>query len=50
MSKENATDILKKFAMVESKPVKSPIVPIFKINKDVEGVAVDDTSSKLLEV
>lgn len=41
-----ATDVLKKFAMYESKPVKSPIVPGFKINKDADGAAVDDTYYK----
>jgi hypothetical protein len=41
-----ATDILKKFTMSESKPVNSPIVPGFKINRDVNGAAVDDTYFK----
>jgi hypothetical protein len=44
--KKYATDILKKFTMSESKPVNSPIVPGFKINRDVNGVAVDDTYFK----
>lgn len=39
-------DVLKKFAMSESKPVQSPIVPGSKLNKDVEGTAVDDTYFK----
>jgi len=37
-----ANDVLKKFAMFESKPVKSPIVPGSKVNKDVNGILVDD--------
>jgi hypothetical protein len=41
-----ATDILKKLTMSESKPVNSPIVPGFKINRDVNGAAVDDTYFK----
>ncbi|RDX88499.1 hypothetical protein CR513_29897, partial [Mucuna pruriens] len=41
-----ANDVLKKFAMSESKPVKSPIVPGSKINRDVDGVIVDDTYFK----
>lgn len=41
-----ATDILKKFTMSESKPVNSPIVPGFKINRDANGTAVDDTYFK----
>jgi len=41
-----ATDILKKFTMSESKPVNSPIVPSFKIIRDANGTAVDDTYFK----
>ncbi|XP_045791716.1 uncharacterized mitochondrial protein AtMg00810-like [Trifolium pratense] len=41
-----ATDILKKFTMSESKPVNCPIVPGSKINRDVNGAAVDDTYFK----
>ncbi|KZV39334.1 retrovirus-related Pol polyprotein from transposon TNT 1-94 [Dorcoceras hygrometricum] len=41
-----ATDVLKKFAMYESKPVKIPIVPGFKIHKDEDGTAVADTYYK----
>lgn len=41
-----AADILKKFAMDECKPMKSPIVPGSKINKDVDGVGVDETYFK----
>ncbi|RDY03402.1 putative mitochondrial protein, partial [Mucuna pruriens] len=41
-------DVLKKFAMSESKPVKSPIVPGRKINRDVDGVIVDDTYFKYM--
>ena len=39
-------DVLKKFAMSESKLVQSPIVPGSKINKDVEGTTVHDTYFK----
>ena len=35
-----------KFGMSESKPVKSPIVPGIKMNKDVDGVIVDVTYFK----
>ncbi|RDX74345.1 putative mitochondrial protein, partial [Mucuna pruriens] len=41
-----ANDVLKKFAMFESKPVKSLIVPGSKINKDVDGIIVDNTYFK----
>ncbi|XP_024959022.1 uncharacterized protein LOC112499998 [Cynara cardunculus var. scolymus] len=41
-----ATNVLKKFAMLESKPVKNPIVPGSKINKDVGGIEIDDTHYK----
>ncbi|RDX88104.1 hypothetical protein CR513_30340, partial [Mucuna pruriens] len=41
-----ANDVLRKFAMSESKPVKSLIVPGSKINIDVDGVIVDDTYFK----
>ena len=41
-----ATDIWKKFAMSKSKLVKSPIVSGFKIIKDADGAAVDDTYFK----
>jgi len=40
-----ATDILK-FTMSESKPVNSPVVPGFKINRDVNGIVVNDTYFK----
>lgn len=41
-----AGDVLKKFAMYESKSLKSPIVPGFKINKNADEVVVDDTYYK----
>lgn len=41
-----AVEILEKFAMSECKPVNSPIVPGFKIHRDVDGVAVDGTQYK----
>jgi len=41
-----ANDILMKFGMSESKPVKSFIVHGIKMNKDVDGVIVDDTYFK----
>ncbi|RDX88117.1 hypothetical protein CR513_30327, partial [Mucuna pruriens] len=44
--KKYADDILKKFAMFESKPLKSSIVPGSKINRDVDGIIVDDTYFK----
>lgn len=44
--KKYANDILKRFSMSESKSVKSLIVPGFKIDRDVDGVAVDDTYFK----
>lgn len=40
------SDILKKFAMSDSKPVNTPLVPGFKLNRDVGGKAVDDTCYK----
>ncbi|XP_027338317.1 uncharacterized protein LOC113852279 [Abrus precatorius] len=41
-----ANDVLKKFAMSESKHVKSPIVPGSKINRDIDGAMMDDTYFK----
>jgi len=41
-----ANDVLKRFAMFESKPVKSPIVSGSKVNKDVNGMLVDDINFK----
>ena len=41
-----ANDVLKRFGMSECKPVSSPIVSGFKIGRDVNGVAVDDTFYK----
>ncbi|RDX92335.1 putative mitochondrial protein, partial [Mucuna pruriens] len=41
-----ANDVLKKFAMSESKHVKSLIVPGRKISRDVDCVIVDDTYFK----
>ena len=41
-----ATDVLKRFGMSDSKPVTSPIVPGFKISRDTNGAAVDDTYYK----
>jgi len=41
-----ANDVMKRFAMFESKPMKSPIVPGNKVNKDTNGVMVDDTHFK----
>ena len=44
--RQYATDVLKRFSMYESNPIKSPIVPGFKINKDADGAVVDDTYYK----
>lgn len=38
--------MLKKFAMLENKLVKNPIVPVSKINKDVESTTVNKTYFK----
>jgi len=41
--KKYAIDVLKRFAMAESNPVSSPIVPGVKLNKDDQGVQVDES-------
>jgi hypothetical protein len=35
--------VLKRFGMAESNPVSSPIVPGVKLNKDDQGVQVDES-------
>lgn len=41
-------EVLKRFDMLESNPVNSPMVPGFKLNKNGNGVTVDDTHHKQL--
>lgn len=43
-----ALEVLKKFGMMESNSVGSPIVPGFKVSKDEAGVTVDETNYKQL--
>jgi len=46
--KKYALEILKRFGMLESNEVSSPIIPGFKINKDEDGITVDETYFKQL--
>jgi hypothetical protein len=46
--KKYALEILKRFGMLESNEVSSPIVPGFKINKDENGITVDEIYYKQL--
>ena len=41
-----ALEILKRFGMLESNEVSSPIIPGFKINKDEHGTTIDETYFK----
>ena len=41
-----ALEILKRFGMLESNEVSSPIIPGFKINKDENGTTIDETYFK----
>ena len=43
-----ALEILKRFGMLESNEVNSPIIPGFKISKDEDGISVNDTHYKQL--
>lgn len=42
------TEVLRRFGMIESKPVSTPIVPGFKISKDDLGTPVDEMYFKQL--
>jgi hypothetical protein len=44
--KKYALEILKRFGMIESREVNSPIVPGSKLSKDADGVAVDESFYK----
>jgi hypothetical protein len=44
--KKYAIEVLKRFGMAESNPVSSPIVPGVKLNKDDQGVQVDESYYK----
>jgi hypothetical protein len=44
--KKYALEILKRFGMIESHEVNSPIVPGSKLSKDADGVAVDESFYK----
>lgn len=46
--KRYALEILKRFGMLESNEVNSPIIPDFKISKDEDGITVNDTYFKQL--
>jgi hypothetical protein len=46
--KKYALEILKRFEMLESNEVSSSIVPGFKVNKDEDGITVDETYFKQL--
>ncbi|BBG92824.1 ADP glucose pyrophosphorylase large subunit 1, partial [Prunus dulcis] len=46
--KRYALEILKRFGMLESNEVNSPIIPGFKISKDEDGITVDETYFKQL--
>lgn len=46
--KKYATEVLRRFGMLESNSVSSPIVPGFKISRDDYGVTIDDTYFKQL--
>lgn len=46
--REYVLEILKRFGMMESNSVSSPIVPGCKVSKDEKGVAVDETYYKQL--
>ncbi|CAL2237913.1 unnamed protein product [Prunus armeniaca] len=48
VKKMYALEILKRFGMLESNEVNSSIVPGFKISKDEDGIAVDETYFKQL--
>ena len=43
-----ALEVLKRFGMMESNSVNNPIVPGCKINKDEDGITVDETYYKQL--
>lgn len=43
-----ASEVLKRFGMMESNSVSSPIVPEFKVSKDEDGKEVDETYYKQL--
>ena len=44
--KKYALEVLKRFGMMECNAVKNPIVPGCKVNKDEDGVKVDETYYK----
>jgi hypothetical protein len=44
--KKYALEILKRFGMLESREVNSPIVPGSKLSKDADGVAIDESYYK----
>jgi len=44
--KKYVLEILKRFGMIESREVNSPIVPGSKLSKDTDGVAVDESFYK----
>jgi len=44
--KKYAIEVLKRFGMAESNPVSSPIMPGVKLNKDDQGVQVDESYYK----
>jgi hypothetical protein len=46
--KKYALEVLKRFGMMECNAVKNPIVPGCKVNKDEDGVKVDETYYKQL--
>lgn len=46
--KKYALEVLKRFGMLENNSVNNPIVPGCKINKDVDGMTVDEMYYKQL--